>query len=66
MAPSKTDMYKLKNRKVILFRQGQNTAYRKTKPNSLLKTKIKTCDSSLFSETQKSKPSPSPKSKSKT
>ena len=43
--------------------QTQNTVYRKTKPNSLLKTKIKTCNSSLFSETQKSKPSPSPKIK---
>ena len=43
--------------------QTQNTIYWKTKPNSLLKTKIITRNSSLFSETQKSKPSPSPKIK---
>ena len=43
--------------------QTQNTVYHKTKPNSLLKTKIKTRNSSLFLETQKSKPSPSPKIK---
>ena len=41
----------------------QNTVYHKTKPNSLLKTEIKTRNSSVFSETQKSKPSPSPKIK---
>ena len=45
------------------FFQTQNTVYRKTKPNSLLKTEIKTRYSSVFSETQKSKPSPSPKIK---
>ena len=43
--------------------QTQNTIYHKTEPNSLLKTKIKTRNSSLFLETQKSKPSPSPKIK---
>ena len=37
-----------------------NTVYCKTKPNSLLKTEIKTRNSSIFSETQKSKPSHSP------
>ena len=41
----------------------QNTVYCKTKPNSLLKTEIKTRNSSVFSETQKSKPFPSPKIK---
>ena len=45
------------------FFQTQNNVYRKTKPNSLLKTEIKTRYSSVFSETQKSKPSPSPKIK---
>ena len=37
-----------KLQKTIL--QTQNTVYRKTKPNSLLKTEIKTCNSSVFSE----------------
>ena len=46
-----------------MFFQTQNTVYRKTKPNSLLKTKIKTRYSSVFPETQKSKPSPSYKIK---
>ena len=50
-----------KLQKTIL--QTQNTIYCKTKPNSLLKTKIKTRNSFVFSETQKSKPSPSPKIK---
>ena len=45
------------------FFQTQNNVYRKTKPNSLLKTEIKTRYSSVFLETQKSKPSPSPKIK---
>ena len=45
------------------FLQTQNTVYRKTKPNSLLKTEIKTHYSFVFSETQKSKPSPFPKIK---
>ena len=40
------------------FLQTQNTVYHKTKPNSLLKTEIKTRNSSVFSETQKSKPFP--------
>ena len=46
-----------------MFFQTQNTVYRKTKPNSLLKTEIKTHYSFVFSETQKSKPSPFPKIK---
>ena len=37
-----------KLQKTIL--QAQNTVYRKTKPNSLLKTEIKTRNSSVFSE----------------
>ena len=41
----------------------QDTVYRKIKPNSLSKTEIKTRNSSVFSETQKSKPFPSPKIK---
>ena len=43
----------------------QDTVYRKIKPNSLSKTEIKTRNSSVFSETQESKPSPSPKIKIK-
>ena len=50
-----------KKKKTIL--QTQNTLYYIAKPNSLLKTKIKTQLTPLFSETQKSKPSPSPKIK---
>ena len=39
----------IKNLQKTFFRT-QNTVYRKTKPNSLLKTEIKTRNSSVFSE----------------
>ena len=48
-------------KKMIL--QTQSTVYCKTKPNSLLKTEIKTHNSSVSLETQNSKPSPSSKIK---